>query len=245
MNAVFFFGGFQVFDKIGNDITVKFTPLLKELFLVIWLFSIKNNQGISSEKLTELLWFDKEEHSAKNNRAVNIAKLKQIIAELDACFLSHKTSYWKIETDESVVFNDYHECIKILNHHKTLTREKIRRIIDLTQKGPFMMNTTYEWLDEFKAEISNKIIDVLVQFASVQKIEEDTEFILDLADSIFKFDMVNEQALIYKCNALTILGKHSIASNTYAKFAKDYKALYNEPYNMAFNEIINHRSKGD
>ena len=171
--------------------------------------------------------------------------MKQIIAELDTCCLSHKTSYWKIETDESVVFNDYHECIRILNHHKTPTKEEIRRVIELTRNGPFMMNTTYEWLDEFKAEISNRIIDVLVQFASVQKIEEDTEFILDLADSIFNFDMVNEQALIYKCNALTILGKHSIASNTYTKFARDYKALYNEPYNMAFNEIINHRSKGD
>ena len=90
------------------------------------------------------------------------------------------------------------------------------------------------------------MIDLLVQFASAQKIEEDTEFILDLADSIFNFDMVNEEALIYKCNALTILGKHSIASNTYTKFARDYKALYDEPYNKAFNEIINlNRSKRD
>ncbi len=241
VNSIFFFGGFQVFDRIGNDITVKFSPLLKELFLMIWLFSIKNNQGVSSEKLTELLWFDKDEHSAKNNRAVNIAKLKQILAELDFCCLSHKTSYWKIETDDTVIFNDYHECIKILNHNKTLTNEKIRRLIALTQKGSFLMNTGYEWIDEFKADISNRIIDVLAKFASVQKIEEDAEFILELADSIFNFDMVNEQALILKCKALTFLGKHSIASNIYTKFARDYKVLYGEAYNIAFNEIINIR----
>ncbi|MCX6326769.1 MAG: galactose oxidase [Bacteroidia bacterium] len=236
-NSVLFFGGFQVFNKKGTDITLRFTPLLKELFLLIWLYSIKNNKGISSEKLTELLWFDKDKNHACNNRAVNIAKLKQIIAEIDTCSLSHKTAYWKIEFNESVVFNDYLECIKITGNKKTLTKEKINKLIVLVNTGAFLMNSDYEWLDEFKADISNTIIDILIEFASIQKIEEDPDFILHLADSIFNCDIVNEEAMILKCKSLTLLGKHSLASNTYTKFSKDYKILYDQCYNKSFNEI--------
>ena len=50
---IVFFGGFQIFDKKGNDITGKFSPLIKELFLILWLYTHKNNKGISSQKLKE------------------------------------------------------------------------------------------------------------------------------------------------------------------------------------------------
>jgi hypothetical protein len=59
---IILFGGFQVYNKNFEDITSYFSPLLKELFLLIFLYSFKNNKGISSEKLTEILWFDKSEH---------------------------------------------------------------------------------------------------------------------------------------------------------------------------------------
>ncbi len=237
-NTIFFFGGFQVFDRNGEDITNRFTPLLKELFLLIWLFSIKNDKGISSEKLTELLWFDKEEQSAKNNRSVNIAKLKQIISEVDTLNLSHKTAYWKFEFDENIVFNDYQKCSKIIDFKKALSKDYIYKLINLTSKGAFLMNCSYQWLDEFKDDISNRIIDKLTDFASVQNMKEDPDFLLNLADSIFNFDVVNEEAMFIKCKVLTYLGKHSLASNTYTKFAKEYKTLYDQNYKVPFSEII-------
>ncbi|MCK5371718.1 MAG: hypothetical protein KAQ62_24315, partial [Cyclobacteriaceae bacterium] len=45
-STILFFGGFQVYDKFGDDITGNFTPLLKELFLLIWLNTLKNEKGI-------------------------------------------------------------------------------------------------------------------------------------------------------------------------------------------------------
>ena len=53
---IIFFGGFQIIDNKQNDITNKFPPLLKELFLLIWLYSLKNNKGISPDKLIEIIW---------------------------------------------------------------------------------------------------------------------------------------------------------------------------------------------
>ena len=238
-NTVLFFGGLQVFNAEGNDITNRFSPLLKELFILIWLHSIKYDKGISSENLTELLWFDKDEHSASNNRAVNIAKLKQILAEIDTCTLSHKTAYWKIEFDETVLFNDFHECLKVTNSKKALSKEKIGKLIELSQKGTFLASANYQWLDDFKDNISNAIIDKLTEFVQSQKIEEDPGFMVRLADSLFIFDIVNEEAMILKCKALTLMGKHSLASHTFAKFSKDFKALYNQYYIRSFDEIIN------
>lgn len=238
LNSVFFFGGFQVFNKMGTDITAKFTPLLKELFLLIWLFSVKSKMGISSEQLTELLWFDKDDKSASNNRKVNIAKLKLILNEIDSCSLSHKTAYWKIEFDDSIVFNDYIECLKITNRKKSLSKDWIDKLIVLSQKGAFLKNLNYEWLDEFKADTSNLFIDFLTEFASKQKIEEDPGFILRLADSVFNFDIVSEEAMMLKCKALICMGKHNLASNAYSKFAKDYKTIYNQRYDKIFEEVI-------
>jgi len=236
-NTVLFFGGLQVFNAEGIDITNRFSPLLKELFILIWLHSIKNDKGISSENLTELLWFDKDEHSASNNRAVNIVKLKQILAEIDTCSLSHKTAYWKIDFDETILFNDYHECLKVTNTKKALSKEKIGRLIELSQKGTFMASANYEWLDDFKDNISNAIIDKLTEFAQSQKIEEDPGFMVHLADSLFIFDIVNEEAMILKCKALTLMGKHSLVSHTFAKFTKDFKTLYNQYYSKSLDEI--------
>jgi DNA-binding SARP family transcriptional activator len=237
-NTVLFFGGLQVFNDEGVDITNRFSPLVKELFLLIWLHSIKNDKGISSEYLTELLWFDKDEHSANNNRAVNIAKLKQILSEVSSCTLSHKTAYWKIDFDDTILFNDYHECLKITNSKKALSKEKIGRLMELSQKGIFLASANYQWLDDYKDNISNAIIDKLTQFAQLQKTEEDPAFMVHLADSLFVFDIVNEEAMILKCKALTLMGKHSLASHTFSKFTRDYRILYNQNYGQSLDEII-------
>ncbi|MCK7531345.1 MAG: hypothetical protein MZV63_10075 [Marinilabiliales bacterium] len=73
------FSGYQ-FQR-GTDITRKFTPLLKELFLLILFNSIKNDMGISNEKIIEILWHGFSESSANNNKAVNIAKLRAILTK--------------------------------------------------------------------------------------------------------------------------------------------------------------------
>ena len=49
---IIFFGGFQVFDKNKQDITNKFSPLLKELFLLLWLHTFYKNKGLSSTRMT-------------------------------------------------------------------------------------------------------------------------------------------------------------------------------------------------
>jgi two-component SAPR family response regulator len=235
---IIFFGGFQVFNKEFDDITNKFSPLLKELFLLILLHTYKNNKGISSNKITEVLWYDKSEKSARNNRAVNIAKLRGILEEVGSCELSKKTGYWKIELKDSNIKSDYVDLLNISTSKNNLTKQNVNHLIDITRKGAFLSNVYYDWLDDFKANVSDRIIDTLVDFAKSCDVKKESEFIIHLADCIFNFDQVDEDAMILKCKAQYCMGKHSHAKATYAKFSKEYKVMYGQEYDKAFLDIL-------
>jgi two-component SAPR family response regulator len=237
-NAIFLFGDLQLFTPEGNEITKYFTPLLKELFLVILLYSVKLDRGVSSEKLNEILWFDKSEKSARNNRSVNIAKLKLLLDKMGHCHLSKDTGYWKIEIDYNSILVDYHNYLNIVSDKNKLNKQKIIQLTHITQRGNFLSNIEYEWLDSFKSDVSNEIIDSYIQFANSIQIAEDPEFLIKLANDIFYFDPVNEEAMIIKCKALSHIGKHSLAKNTFENFNKEYKVIYGEAFNRDFNSIL-------
>lgn len=236
-NSILFFGGFQVISKNGEDITKKFTPLLKELFLLIFLFSIKG-KGISVPRLTELLWFSMDAKTAKNNRAVNIAKLKHLLMEIESCSLSQKTSYWQIAFDDSIVYNDYWTCLKNMNTEKAMPKEELWQFLCIIKKGSLLGNASYEWLDEFKLECSNQIIDSLMHHMNLDDMASDHDLMIQVCDAILIFDMMHEEAISIKCKALAALGKHSLAKEIFAKFSKEYSILYDEPYKWSYTELI-------
>lgn len=236
---IIFFGGFQIIDDKQNDITSKFSPLLKELFLLIWLYSLKNNKGISPEKLIEILWYHKDTRSAQNNKSVNIAKLKVLLNEIGGCKLTSDTGYWKIKYDPIILKNDYFEVMQILRAKKGINKKHIKHLIKITKKGPFLLNLNYEWLDSFKSDISDRIVDTLLDFGENFTIEDEPDFIINLADSIFNFDPINEEAMFFKCKAQYIMGKHSLAESTFKKFVKEYEILYGQKYKYSFVEVLN------
>jgi len=235
---IIFFGGFQVFNKDFEDVTYKFSPLLKELFLLIMLYTLKNDKGISADKITEVLWYDKSEKSARNNRAVNIAKLRSILEEIGKCELTKKTGYWKIIFLDSNIKSDYIDFINITSSKSNLNKQKVMRLIDITQKGAFLSNLHYDWLDDFKASVSDRIIDTLVKFGQSIDVKTEADFVIHLADSIFNFDTVNEEAMILKCQAEYCMGKHGLARATYERFFKEYLANYGQEYDRAFLDIL-------
>jgi len=237
-NAILLFGDFQLFDRDGNDITKYFTPLIRELFLVVLLYTIKWGRGISTEKLTEILWFDKSADSARNNRSVNIAKLKIILEKMDSCQISKKTGYWKINFEDQPVKIDYSQYLNIVNSKREIDKERINELTEIIHRGSFLSNVEYDWLDAFKSEISNEIIDTYLHYADKVKIADDPEFLINLANYVFYFDQVNEAAMIIKCKALVHLGKHSLAKTKFETFCKEYKAIYGEEYKQTFQAIL-------
>ena len=236
--SFFFFGNFQVIDHRGNDLTKSFTPLIKELFLLLALNSIGKQRGVPSEKLNELLWPDKSDRDAGNNRSVNLTKLRNILEKVGGCTLSKESGYWNVTFEFNQIYVDYERYIGIINGKSRLTKQTIVELEEITKRGPFLLNTEYQWLDDFKADISSEIVTTFQHYSNSVSISDDPEFIIQLTNFIFYYDPVNEDAIALKCKALALLGQHTLAKNTFEKFVRDYKDIYGEAYNQTFSAII-------
>ncbi|MDX2431461.1 MAG: hypothetical protein QNK35_11030 [Bacteroides sp.] len=239
-NSIILFGGFQVIDRNGKDITGQFTPLPKKLFLFILLHSLRNNKGVSSAVLYETFWFDKSVESARNNRAVNIVKLKSLLDNLDSANISKETGYWKFDFDPDQVQIDYFQYLEIIRQTGELTREDIVELLSLIENKTFLNNTQADWLDKFKSEVSNEIIDTFIRYMGTSN--DDPEFLLHITNCIFLFDAVSEEALKVQIKLLIKQGKHSLAKSSYSKFTREYKQLYDEDYALSFNQLIDEKS---
>ena len=237
-SSIHIFGPFEVTDKEGHDITRQFTPLLKELFLVITIYTIRNGKGISSEGLNEILWHDKAEKDAKNNRSVNLVKLKIILEKIGNCVISKESGCWQLQIQDPQIFVDYRKFVSLVQGTPGMDAGFIHPFLDIIKRGPFLFQTDYNWLDDIKSEISNIIIDHCLAYIRGRGAGENPEFIIEITNCIFYFDHLNEDALTIKCKNLILLKRHTLASNTYQKFVKDYKDIYGADFGKTFQEII-------
>ncbi len=236
-SAIYLFGPFQVFDREGHDSTRLFTPLLKELFLIIATYTIRNGRGISSEGLNEILWHDKAEKDAKNNRSVNLAKLKPILEKIGNCSINKESGYWQLQVlDDTYV--DYKACMALFQETVVPDGPHMHALVHIIKRGPFLLQTEYNWLDDIKSDISNAVIDRCLSYLRHHDITENPEFSIEITNCIFYFDQLNEDALTFKCKGLILLKRHNLASNTYLKFVKDYRDIYSAEFDKTFQEII-------
>ena len=95
-SAISLLGTFNVRDKEGNDITSNFTPRLKSLLVLLILYTEKNEKGILTRKMTEMLWSDKDEIAARNNRNVTLRKLRVLLEEVGDVEDVYKRQFTKL-----------------------------------------------------------------------------------------------------------------------------------------------------
>lgn len=234
-NAVYLFGGLQVFDKDGEEVSQHFSPLLRELFVLLILRSA--GTGISSDELTAVLWFDKEDVSAKNNRAVNFSKLRTLLEHVGGCTLTKVSGNWRLQFDK-LAFVDYYELLPEKLSQENLTAERIKIIGALIGKGGLLNECDYLWLDSFKSQIADSLIDSLLKYATLLDEHEAYDTKLLICDIVFRFDSVNEAALRLKCITYMSMHRQYMAKTTYEHFCREYKSLYDEPFKCTFNSII-------
>lgn len=234
---IYFFGNFEVTDSHGEDLTKLFTPLLKELFLLLAMDSIRWGKGVSAEKINETLWSDRSIKDAINNRSVNIAKLKNILEKVEGCTITKTSGYWKLDYDEEKVRIDFARYMRIFSL-SARSKEDMNELIFIVHRGPLLPQAEYPWLDNIKSEVSNFIIDVLLKYCETLPLSENAENIITICDSIFFFDESNEVALRWKCRSLIALGRHALAKNTFEKFNTKYREIYGEDYNESYAALI-------
>ncbi|GHU74394.1 hypothetical protein FACS189413_19140 [Bacteroidia bacterium] len=238
--SISLFGGFQVIDKEGVDVTTEFKPLHKSLFLLILLHTIKNGKGISSVKLKDILWFDKTEESANNNRGVALSKVRQILERVGEVQFSKQGQYWMVEFGNDI-YCDYYETLILIRKIKESAEKNktdINRLLTIVSGGEFLPNMQIEWADQFKSDFSNDLIDLLLSLIQNQELKLTDAVLLDIANVLFIHDPLNEDALKLKCKLLVKMGKNGLAKNTYTAFIKEYKNWFGTEYKDSFDQVI-------
>lgn len=230
-------GCFNVRDKDGNDITSNFTPRLKHLLILLILYTEKNAQGILASKTTEILWPEKEETAARNNRNVNLRKLRVLLESIGDMEVMIENNFLRIKWGTGV-FCDYHTlitCTKQFEQEKS--EELLNRILERLLYGPLLPNTILDWLDDFKDDYSSYSIDLLKNLLDIEISRNHQDMIIRLADIMFLHDPLNEEALAAKCSVLVTQGKKGIARNLYDRFCKEYHDSMGETYKVPFADL--------
>ncbi|MDR3219533.1 MAG: hypothetical protein LBU22_11285 [Dysgonamonadaceae bacterium] len=232
-------GGFNIRGKNGENITSNFTPILKNLLLLILLYSEIEEKGINDKKIDNLLWYDKDNKAARNNRNVSLSRLKLLLENIGEVTLINNGGFWKISYGENT-FCDYHTSFQLMKAIKLNSNDKqnVLELLELLMYGPLLPYTQFDWLDKFKSNYSNDAIDILYNLLLSQEVIKDIELGLQIADTIFLFDSINEEALGIKCSILYHSGKKSLAKSAYDTFAKEYKMLLGENFKYSFSQVL-------
>lgn len=241
ISTISLLGGFQVFDKDGNDMTSDFTPTIKQLFLYIFLYSIKYGKGVTSQRLDETFWFDMEKSNAANNRNVNIRRLRLVLEKIRQISLSNKGGNWFIEIgkDANCDYKEVKQMLLYLKSHKgDLNKYNITKIIDFAASGTLLPSIEAEWVDEYKAEYSALITEIMLRAIKSTEIKEDLPLLLKITDVILINDTIDEDAIRIKCRILFQSGQKGLSKQCFDKFSADYRRLLNTEPDLKYEDII-------
>lgn len=235
-----FLGGFQVFDQDGKNISGQFTPTLRRLFVMISLSTVNMGKGVSSVFLKDNFWIEKSKENARNIRGVYLSKLRMILRKIGNVRLDNNNDYWQLSIDKAICF-DYAQALElmgIIRGRDDLIPELYKELLIIGSKGTLLPEMEYDWLDKFKSDYANNIIDTMLMISNHPEIRDNVETVLQIADIIFINDALNEDALRLKCRLLNDNGKHSLAKKIYESFAKEYSLSLGTPFQRSFNDLV-------
>ena len=228
-NSIFLFGDFAVFSKNRRDITYMFTARLKQMFCLILQYS--DAEGISSKRLSDLIWPDKSKDKVKNSRGVAINHLRKILNELDGIELVYEKGCFKIVTN-SEMYCDYLKCMEIIS---TNTVNKYRQqFLNIIHRGKFIQFFDDPVFDYFKQDVEYKLENVIQHQIEETFSARNYQTTVSLTEAAFNIDPLNEMALSYNLKSQFILKRENEAITTYQKFITEYKKTTGENYPHPF-----------
>jgi two-component SAPR family response regulator len=236
------FGSLKVINPEGKDISSKFSPKIRQLFILILLHSQGNEKGISSQKLSDCLWPGMSVQNAKNIRGTTIQNLKALLVST-SIKLVFQDKLWKFDLSETCFSElDFVEQQLHLMEASAVPNPsflQIQELMVILKRGTLFNGLNESWLDPYVERMSNRIIELgLKLFREFQERTYDS-LLLDVAEVISINDPLNEPALRKKIGILTRQGKLSLAHSVFDNFSKLYFELYREKYSRDFKSLMN------
>ncbi|WP_029906844.1 hypothetical protein [Prevotella sp. 10(H)] len=231
-NSIYLFGDFTVRDKRGKDITYMLSTRLKQVLFLVLQHSVDN--GITSQRLSSLLWPGKPEDKVKNSRGVTINHLRKVLSELDGIELIYDKGYFRI-VQTSDFYCDYERCINIISTNKT--EENKAELVRILTRGKFLKSSDHPLFDSFKEEVEQRIEPVLLSEMEKSYDMEDYRSTICFAEAIFNIDALNDDALIFQTRALKRLKMDDEARIRYQAFIIEYKKAMGKDYHYSYKDL--------
>ena len=236
------FGGFHFVNRDNEDLTPRFSMRRKQIFILVLISTFREN-GISSKQLTNKIWAGYSAESAKNNRSTQIQRLRDILSENSGIGIEFNNKKWIICFQDDV-FCDLKQYFLLLNDIKESRADKLNipqleQLLSIIEKGAVLPQMDDEWLDEFKSNISDELLDLLVPLYRNRELISNHRLAVRLCDALLIFDPLNEIVLKHKINQLFLLEKKTLAHECFEHFSKNYQQCYNQPFATTFAELLN------
>ena len=235
------FGGLRVIDADRKDVSKKFSPKIKQLFVLILLHSMGGRKGISSKEMSDCLWPGMSPQNAKNIRGTNIQNLKALLSPCSGIKLVFQDKLWMLEFADDY-FIDYAWAEAWLNKSNLndieLFVDQLPEFLAILKKGTLFQNMNESWVDPYIDRMSNQIIEYGLSLFHLLSEKEDEMLLLEVAEVISLNDPLNEPALRKKISILTRQGKLSLAHSVFDNFAKLYSELYQGKYTGDFKSLV-------
>ncbi|MBC9797698.1 LamG-like jellyroll fold domain-containing protein [Sinomicrobium weinanense] len=221
---------FKLTNREGKDITFRLSPKRKELLLLLILYTLKEG-GISSQKMAHLLWPGFSPESVKNNRSTHIREIRNLLEEELNVRIVYSNKVWRFEAgnDVAIDINEIDRKIPLFSRSKKEIsgKEDLLECAKLVSRGPLLPQTDLEWVDKFKSDYGNAVLDVLVPCIENPDWLTDKEA-LEVIRAILTIDPLYESAVRYKVTVLMKGGKHTLAKKAIEQYKRLYENFYGE-----------------
>ncbi|APS37768.1 hypothetical protein AO058_02230 [Salegentibacter sp. T436] len=239
LNSINLLNGFKVWNLNGEDITSKFSPKRRELLILILLFTLKDS-GITSKKLSDILWPGFTAQNKKNNRSTQIKELRKILEKQLESEILFDEKKWQLEIAENgkidvftlnKILPDFWSSEKEI--HSEVQAIEFARIVS---KGPLLPQVEVEWLDAIKAEYNSRVLDLLSPFLENEVLNSAEK--IEVIEAILVVDPLFEPAVRKKVSCLLQQEKYGSAKKTVENYKKLYESYYNETIDPEFMKIV-------
>lgn len=225
-NSIYLFGEFTVHDRKNRDITYMFSAQLKQIFCLILQYTTVNN-GIASQRLSNILWPDRPSDKVKNLRGVTLNHLRKVLSELDGIELVYDKGHFKIE-QANAFYCDYVRLMEIISFQEI--NKHRGEMLEILSRGKFLQLSDHPLYDSFKEELEKKLEPVLIVEMEKSFDAELYETTIAFAEAIFNIDPLNDTAFSYQIKAMQKLKLNDEARIRYQAFVIEYRKIMGSDY---------------
>lgn len=231
------------FGAIASDklaLTDQFSPILRQLLVLIAVYSVRRQNGISNSELKDFLWSDKSQESFVNNRSVNIRKIRMLLGKIGGLDIVSSNGIWRLDASNvsMVDFYDIMNAVEECESCQTINEALINRVIKYARLGPLFPYMHNYWLDTVKAQYSDRIINVLHRILDDLIVKNEFKRQIEICDILLGFDSIDEKAIQVKCNALINTKRMGLANATYKQFVREYESMIGEQWQEPFEQFV-------